>query len=492
MATAAAVDQDRRFFGHPRGLSTLFFTELWERFSFYGMRGLLILSMTRTAETGGLGFTVAKAGAIYGLYTAMVYLMGVPGGWIADRMLGQRRAVLYGGVIIALGHYSLALPGANTFYLGLVLVVIGTGLLKPNVSTMVGQLYQVNDPRRDAGFSIYYMGINIGSFVAPLLCSYLGENINWHYGFGLAGAGMTFGVIQYTLGAKNLSEKSLPPRQEPREEWRMKLMLAIAAIVAVLAAVLLFSGALSGIMSITAQQISDAFGIVLIAVVAGVFGWLLFGAKWTAVERRRLIAIFVLFIAATLFWSLYEQAGSTLNLFADRSTDRTLGGMFPDKFPAGWFQSLNPLFVITLAPVFAWLWVRLGSRNPSSPAKFAVGLLFVGAGFLVLLPVASGHAVSPFWLTLTYLLHTIGELCLSPVGLSAMTKLAPVRVASLTMGVWFLADAVGNYIGGRLASVYEAFPLTALFGLVGASTIVLGVVLALLAPSIKRLMGGVN
>ncbi|MDQ6664795.1 MAG: peptide MFS transporter [Acidobacteriota bacterium] len=488
MATAIAVDQDRRFFGHPRGLSTLFFTELWERFSFYGMRGLLILFMTAAVATGGLGFTVAKAGSIYGLYTAMVYLLGVPGGWVADRMLGQRRAVLYGGVIIALGHYSLALPGIDTFYLGLVLIVIGTGLLKPNVSTMVGQLYQANDPRRDAGFSIFYMGINIGSFVAPLLCSYLGENVNWHYGFGLAGVGMTFGVIQYTLGAKNLSEMSLPPRQEPREKRRMQWMLAVAAIVSVLAAALLFSGA----FSISAQQISDAFGIVLVAVVAGIFGWLLFGAKWTAVERRRLIAIFVLFIAATLFWSLYEQAGSTLNLFADRSTDRTLGGMFPDKFPAGWFQSLNPLFVITLAPVFAWLWVRLGSRNPSSTAKFAVGLLFVGIGFLVLLPVASGHAVSPLWLTLTYLLHTIGELCLSPVGLSAMTKLAPVRVASLMMGVWFLADAVGNYIGGRLASVYEAFPLTALFGLVGASAVVLAIILALLAPPMKRLMGGVQ
>ncbi len=488
MATAIAVDQDRRFFGHPRGLSTLFFTELWERFSFYGMRGLLILFMTAAVATGGLGFTVAKAGSIYGLYTAMVYLLGVPGGWVADRMLGQRRAVLYGGVIIALGHYSLALPGIDTFYLGLVLIVIGTGLLKPNVSTMVGQLYQANDPRRDAGFSIFYMGINIGSFVAPLLCSYLGENVNWHYGFGLAGVGMTFGVIQYTLGAKNLSEMSLPPRQEPREKRRMQWMLAVAAIVSVLAAALLFSGA----FSISAQQISDAFGIVLVAVVAGIFGWLLFGAKWTAVERRRLIAIFVLFIAATLFWSLYEQAGSTLNLFADRSTDRTLGGMFPDKFPAGWFQSLNPLFVITLAPVFAWLWVRLGSRNPSSTAKFAVGLLFVGLGFLVLLPVASGHAVSPLWLTLTYLLHTIGELCLSPVGLSAMTKLAPVRVASLMMGVWFLADAVGNYIGGRLASVYEAFPLTALFGLVGASAVVLAIILALLAPPMKRLMGGVQ
>lgn len=488
MTATAALDQDRGFFGHPRGLSTLFFTELWERFSYYGMRGLLILFMTAATATGGLGFPVAKAGAIYGLYTAMVYLCGVPGGWIADRLLGQRRAVLYGGVIIAIGHFCLALPGINTFYLGLVLIVIGVGLLKPNVSTMVGQLYPTDDPRRDAGFSIFYMGINIGSFVAPLLCSYLGENINWHYGFGLAGVGMTFGVVQYALGAKNLSEKSLPPVPEPREKRRIEWTLAGAAVVAVAMGALLFSG----VVPVTAQRISDAFGIVLIAVVAGVFGWLIFGAKWTTAERRRLIAIFVLFIAATMFWSLYEQAGSTLNLFADRSTDRTLHGVFPGKFPAGWFQSLNPLFIIALAPVFAWLWVRLGSRNPSSPAKFAVGLLFVGISFLVLLPVASGHAVSPLWLTLTYLLQTIGELCLSPVGLSAMTKLAPVRVASLMMGVWFLADSVGNYIGGRLASVYEDFPLTALFGIVGASAVVLAIVLALMVRPMKRLMGGVK
>ncbi len=486
--TKPAPGQDRRFFGHPRGLATLFFTELWERFSFYGMRGLLILFMTAAVSAGGLGFSVAKAGSIYGLYTAMVYLLGVPGGWVADRFLGQRRAVLYGGIVIALGHYCLALPGIQSFYLGLVLVVIGTGLLKPNVSTMVGQLYPENDPRRDAGFSIFYMGINIGSFVAPLICSYLGEKVNWHYGFGMAGIGMTFGVIQYVLGAKHLSEASDPPVRGPEQSRQMRWALSAACALAAIVAALLYSGA----VAMSARQISDIFGIVLIAVVAAVFGWLLFGATWSTVERHRLIAIFVLFIAASLFWAVYEQAGSTLNLFAERSTDRTAWGMFAGNFPAGWFQSLNPLFVITLAPVFAWLWVRLGRRDPSSPAKFAAGLFFVGLGFVILIPIASGKAVSPLWLTLTYVLHTIGELCLSPVGLSAMTKLAPVRVASLMMGVWFLADGVGNYIGGRFASVYETYSLSVLFGGVGAIAMLLAFVLALLVRPMKRLMGGVN
>lgn len=488
MLPATAAVSDRSFFGHPRGLATCFFTELWERFSFYGMRGLLILFMTASVQAGGLGFPVSKAGSIYGLYTAMVYLLGVPGGWMADRFLGQRRAVLYGGIIIALGHGCLAMPGGNTFYPGLMLIAIGTGLLKPNVSTMVGQLYEADDPRRDAGFSIFYMGINTGAFVAPLLCSYLGEKVNWHYGFGLAGIGMTLGVLQYVLGAKNLSEKSLPPPQDAQQKRKLRWALLGAAAIAAAIVVLIFSG----VVTMTPQQISDAFGVVLIAVVAAVFGWLLFAEKWSPIDRRRLIAIFVLFIAASLFWAVYEQAGSTLNLFAERSTDRTAWGLFPNDFPAGWFQSENALFIIALAPVFAWLWTWLGRRNPSSPAKFSIGLLFVGLSFIVLIPVAPLKGVSPLWLTLTYLLQTIGELCLSPVGLSAMTKLAPVRVASLMMGVWFLADAVGNYIGGRAASVYEAFPLPVLFGVVGGFTFALGLVLLLLVPPMKRLMGGVN
>ncbi len=482
------MNDDHRFFGHPRGLATLFFTELWERFSYYGMRGLLILFMVASTDHGGLGFPALKAGAIYGLYTGMVYLLGLPGGWIADQIIGARKAVLYGGIVIALGHFCLAFPSINTFYFGLVLITIGTGLLKPNVSTMVGQLYAQNDPRRDAGFSIFYMGINLGAFVAPLACSYLGEKVNWHYGFALAGIGMTAGLIQYVLGLRYLGDAGRNPapvssaREASSRKRNLVIGLAAAFTIVVTVAGLAATGALS------VAVLSNAFGILLTTIVVALFGWLLFGGDWPPVDRKRLIAIFVLFVAACLFWSAYEQAGSTLSLFAERNTDRH----WFNGFPAGWFQSLPALFVIMLAPLFAWIWVRLGTRNPSSAAKFSIGLLFAGLSFAILIPVALRAGVSPMWLTMTYLLQTLGEMCLSPVGLSAMTKLAPARVASLMMGVWFLADSIGNYISGRLASLYESFPLNWLFGIVAAFCILLGLGLALLVRPMKRLMGGVN
>jgi proton-dependent oligopeptide transporter, POT family len=482
---------DTGFFGHPRGLSTLFFTELWERFSYYGMRALLILFMVAAPEHGGLGFPVSKAGAIYGLYTAMVFLLALPGGWVADRVLGQRRSVLYGGIVIALGHYCLAIPSLSTFYSGLAFISVGTGMLKPCVSVMVGQLYGENDHRRDGGFSIFYMGINIGALIAPLLCGYLGEKVNWHYGFGLAGIGMTLGLVQYVVGAKYLGDAGLHPvaaespeaaRQQKRNVARgLFILLALVAAVAV--------SSWFGILPVTASMVADAGGVLLLVVTLVFFVWLFVAGDWSPLERKRLIAVVVLFIAASLFWANYEQAGSTLNLFAERNTKLTLFGF---AYPASWFQSLNPLFIMGLAPFFAWLWVRLGSRDPSSPAKFAWGLVFVGLGFAILIPVAAGGRVSAIWLTLTYLLQTIGELLLSPVGLSATTKLAPARVTSLIMGVWFLADSVGNYIGGRLASIYETFPLPELFGIVAAVTIALGIVMALLVRPIERLMGGVR
>jgi POT family proton-dependent oligopeptide transporter len=482
---------DTGFFGHPRGLSTLFFTEMWERFSYYGMRALLILFMIAPVSQNGLGFSIPKAGAIYGLYTAMVYLLSLPGGWLADRLIGQRRAALYGGILIALGHYSLAIPDIRTFYLGLVLIVLGTGGLKPNVSTMVGQLYGENDHRRDAGFSLFYMGINIGALTAPLLCGYLGEKINWHLGFALAGVGMTFGLIQYLLGGRNLGQVGLHPIADTDPVRARKQKMYFLLGVGVACALLLAAAVLSftGVVRIDITGIANAGGIILIAVMLCVFGWIFLAGKWTKVERHRLFAIVVLFVAACLFWAAYEQAGSTLNLFADRNTQLTVFGY---TYPASWFQSLNSLYILALAPFFAWLWVWLGPRDPSSPAKFAGGLIFVGLGFAILIPVATGARVSPVWLILTYLLHTIGELLLSPVGLSAMTKLAPERVASLMMGVWFLADSIGNYIGGRLASMYTTFPLPKLFGLVAGFTILAGAIMAVLIRPIKKLMEGIN
>jgi proton-dependent oligopeptide transporter, POT family len=486
---------DRSFFGHPRGLSTLFFTEMWERFSYYGMRALLILFMTAPLASGGLGFDTASAGAVYGLYTSMVYMMTLPGGWIADRLIGQRRAVLYGGIIIALGHFSMAFPTLATFYLGLFLIVIGTGLLKGNVSVIVGQLYAQGDHRRDAGFSIFYMGINLGAFVAPLVCGYLGQEISWHLGFGAAGVGMTLGVIQYVLGSRYLGQAGLypAPPASPEAGEQLKMRVRILASLLLAGTVAFGLAMYAGVVPITVNQVADGAGYFLLIATVAFFGWLFFGGDWTPAERKQLYAIGIFFVAAALFWSVFEQAGSTLNLFADRDTRTELFGL---PFPSSWFQSLNSLYIIALAPVFAWLWVRLGSREPSTAAKFAVGLIFVGAGFAILI-VASrlsqqGIQVSPMWLVMTYLLHTIGELTLSPVGLSAMTKLAPARIAGLMMGVWFLAASVGNFIAGRLSGFYEAMPLPTLFGTVALFAVVAGLVMFALVPWMKRLMGEVN
>ena len=380
--------EDRSFFGHPRGLSTLFFTELWERFSYYGMRALLILFMTAAVTQGGLGFSVANAGAIYGLFTAMVYLLSLPGGWIADRLLGQRRTVLLGGILIAIGNFLLAAPSVVLFFAGLLVIAAGTGLLKPNISVIVGQLYEARDARRDAGFSIFYMGINLGAFLAPLACGYLGQRVNWRLGFALAGVGMTLGTIQYVTGWQHLRSAGLllvreeTPAERKRLLWRFWVLSATAAVLfAVMAAAVL-----TGFVSLTPRLVSDAFGAALLVAVGGVFAWLLFGGEWSPEERRRLMVVGVLFTASAVFWAVFEQAGSTLNLFAQRSVNKS---MFGFQFPASWLQSLNALFIVSLAPVFAWLWVRLGRREPSSPAKFVLGLLGASAGFAILAEPAS-------------------------------------------------------------------------------------------------------
>jgi proton-dependent oligopeptide transporter, POT family len=487
---AGPLALDRAFFGHPRGLSTLFFTEMWERFSYYGMRALLLLYMTAPLAAGGLGFDAARGGAIYGLYTSMVYMTTLPGGWIADRLIGQRRAVLYGGILIALGHFSMALANLTTFYLGLFLIVIGTGLLKGNVSVIVGQLYAPKDVRRDAGFSIFYMGINLGAFIAPIVCGYLGQRIDWHLGFGAAGVGMLLGVVQYLAGAKNLGEAGMrpAPAASPEAAAHLRQRAILWGGIALVLIVLLGVGMATGVVPLTDTQLADAAGYFLLLLTLGFFGWLYLAGDWTPAERRRLYVIGVLFLAAALFWSAFEQAGSTLNLFADRSTRTSVLGV---GFPSSWFQSLNSAFLFLLAPVFAWLWVRMGPNDPSSPTKFGIALVLVGAGFAVLVVAAqlaeNGVQVSPMWLTVVYLLHTCGELTLSPVGLSAMTKLAPVRIGGLMMGVWFLATSVGNYIGGRVSSFYESWPLPSLFGAVAAFGIVFGIVLLILARPMRRL-----
>ena len=490
-----AEQADTSFFGHPRGLATLFFTEMWERFSYYGMRAILILFMTASTSSGGLGFPVVKAGAIYGFYTAMVYLLGLPGGWVADRFFGQRRGVLYGGILIVAGEFALMSPAAAGFYAGLGLLMVGTGLLKSNASTMVGQLYTQGDPRRDSGFSIYYMGINLGAMLSPLVCGYVGERINWRLGFGIAGLGMLVGVVQYLLGGRRLGTAGLHPvpPETPEAGRRMKrnALLAVGAAVVIFGAVAAL--AMTGQIELTAERISAALGIVLILVSVGIFAWLLLGPGWSPTERKRSGAILVLFIASAVFWAAYEQGGSSLNLFAERSTHNVIFGF---NYPASWFQFVQPLFVMALAPVFAWLWIALGKREPSIPTKFALGLLFGAIAFLILVPPAraamAGKLVSPLWLTGTYFLQTVGEMCLSPVGLSAMTKLAPARVAGMMMGLFFVSISIGDYLAGTAASLYESMPLPMLFGSVAIFGFVVAAVLALLVKPTVKLMSGVK
>jgi POT family proton-dependent oligopeptide transporter len=495
---------DTAFFGHPRGLSVLFFIEFWERFSYYGMRALLILFMTAQLANGGLGFATAKAGIIYGAYTSLVYLMSVPGGWLADHFFGQRRAALYGGVVIMCGHIALAIPTLVGFYTGLGLVILGTGLLKPNVSTMVGQLYSAADTRRDAGFSLYYVSINLGAFISPFFTGWLAQSDTfrgvltnmglqpehaWHWGFGLAAVGMFVGIITYLMGWKNLGETGLEPVEitsaEARGNRNRQLGIGLAFLAGALGLLWFLSS--SGRIDLTPEVVSRGFGVLLLATVVYIFGRLLLDRSWTRPERTRLLVILILFLGSCVFWALYEQAGSTLSLFADRNTNTSL---FGHPFPSSWFQSVPPLFVITLAPVFGWIWLRLGSREPTTATKFTIGLICVAAGFAILIIPAShpDMKASPLWLTMTFLLHVMGELCLSPVGLSATTKLAPARVGGMMMGVFLMSIAVGTYLGGQVASVYDQYSLATLFAMVAAAAFIAAIILALFIKPIGRML----
>lgn len=491
---------DAQWFGHPRGLATLFFTEMWERLGYYGMRALLLLFLVAEAQNGGLGFSDATGGAIYGLYTATVYLMSLPGGWVADRLIGQRNAVFWGGAIIAAGYLTLGLPivpglggdlKAPIFFVGLVLVAVGTGMLKPNVSAMVGQLYSAEDHRRDAGFSVFYMGINVGAFAGPILCGYLGERVDWHLGFGIAGLGMIVGLIQYRLGAGYLGDAGLQSADaahlaERKSNWT-RLFAGVGAVVATVVVLYL----LSGTLGLTIEKVAQLMGYVIGGIGIFYFIYVLAFGQLTPKERNRVIVIFLLFIGAALFWAGFEQAGSSMNLFADRYTDRVIFGW---EIPTSWLQSVNAIFIILLAPVAGWAWIKLGKRDPSIPFKFGLGLTLLGAGFLFL---AWGSTflkdeaakLGLHWLVITYLLHTIGELCLSPVGLSSVTKLSPQRFVGQMMGIWFLGSSLGNLIAGLVGGQLEAMPMPELFGLVALIVIVAGGFFLVFTPVIKRLIG---
>ena len=462
----------RSFFGHPVGLGTLFFTELWERFSYYGMRALLILFMTAAAVEGGLGIDDTTAAAIYGLYTAGVYLAALPGGWLADRVFGQQNAIWYGGIIIAAGHIMLSLPGFGLvpesygFFLGLILIVVGTGLLKPNISSCVGELYPEGGSRKDSGYVLYYMGINLGALLGPLICGALRINLGWHWGFAAAAIGMIAGLVVYRATQRHLGEFGLephptPPEQQRQTDWMRNLIYAATAGLFVVAFL-----SLGGAIEINAVALSQISVYLIVGAAILFFGRVLLDGSLNLLEKKRTVVLIALFIGAALFWSGFEQAGSSLNLFADRYTARELLGL---AIPAEWFQSLNPLYILILAPFFSALWINLGRRNmdPSIPLKFALGFLQLGLGFGFMWIAASliqdGGQVLPTWLLLTYLFHTTGELCLSPIGLSATSKLAPRRYYSQMMGMWFMGAALGNLLAGLIAGEFSgdnvaAFP----------------------------------
>ncbi len=490
-----AVPYPTGFFGHPRGLATLFFTEMWERFSYYGMRALLILYMTAVAARGGMGLTDKRAAAIYGLYTAGVYLLALPGGWVADRVLGQRSAVFLGGIVIAAGHFSMAVPTTATFFLGLCLIMVGTGLLKPNVSSIVGDLYPEGGARRDAGFSVFYMGINIGAIVGPLICGWLGEKINWHLGFSAAGIGMVLGLIQYRMGARYLGDAGhMEPEEVARRPSALRGLAAGIAVAAAIAVALAFLQA-GGITRITFEGVAEGTAYVIVGVAVLYFGFVLAMGNLTAAQKKRVVVIFLLFLAAALFWSGFEQAGSSMNLFAERLTNRGLLGFV---IPASLFQSVEPFFIVVLAPVFGalWLWLARRSREPSIPVKFGLGLLLLAVSFLVMAWAATRasetHRVTPFFLISAYFLQTCGELSLSPVGLSSVTKLAPKRLVSQMMGTWFMGSALGNLVAGLVAGQFQSMPLPALFGKVALWAAIGGFLMVIFSGGVKKLMGSVR
>ncbi len=454
---ASGGSLDTGFFGHPRGLRTLFFTEMWERMSYYGMRGLLVLFMTAAMQTeGGLELSVATATAIYGLYTASVYFMGLPGGWIADRLIGSQRAVWYGGIIIMCGHIVLAIPNDSTFFIGMILVVLGTGLLKPNISALVGQLYGMQDSRRDSGYALYYMGINIGALIGYTVCGYLAENVGWHWAFGAAAIGMALGLIQFRLSIDNLKGIGAQATTKMsaagnRNSW--------GAIVAFLFALALVAGLMiSGALSIDPGVLARYSAWALVSIFFIYFGAILFMGNLNTVEKKGMLVLLLVCIASACFWSGFEQAGSSLNLFARDYTERMLGSF---EIPTTWFQSTNSIFIILLSPFFAAFWIWLGKRliSPAYGIKCALGLIIMASGFIVMFYAAqiaaSGMKAAPFWLVMTYFVHTVGELVLSPIALSAVSKLSPKRFIGQMMGVFVLTYSIGNIIAGIFAGNFD-------------------------------------
>jgi POT family proton-dependent oligopeptide transporter len=490
--TAPTGARAKTLFGQPRGLATLFFTEMWERFTYYGMRAVLILFMVAAVSKGGLGIDDKTASAVYGMYVGGTYLFGLLGGWLADRLLGAQRAVMVGAALIIAGDTLLAFGNTQLFFLGLLIITIGVGLLKPNASTMVAALYPEGGARRDAGFSVFYMGINLGGFIGPLLVAWVAAAYGWRWGFGLPALGMAIGLIQFLwtrhyLGAAGVSAAD-----------NNKAGSVLAALVLLAALALIVVLGLTGVLQLNAVKLAASASWAILALVLAYFVYLLAFAGLSGIERNRVLVMIALVAGSATFWAGYEQTGASFNLFADRYTDRHILGW---DMPAGVLQAVNPFFIIVFAPVFAAIWIALGKRGRdfNAAAKFGVGLILLGLGFLVMyvasLHVLRGELVSPTWLILTFLLHTLGELCLSPVGLSYMSKLAPPRFMGQVMGLWFLSMALGSNLAGQLTGQYDAShlgSLPALFLKIFWYGVIAGAVMLALTPFAKRLMAGVR
>ncbi|MGK0550913.1 peptide MFS transporter [Enterococcus faecalis] len=483
---------DRSFLGQPKGLSTLFFTEMWERFSYYGMRAILIYYIYDTVANGGLGLPQSTALAIMSIYGSMVFMSSIIGGWISDRWLGSHKTVFYGGVFIMLGHIILATPfGVPALFVSMITIVIGTGMLKPNVSGMVGHLYSDADLRRDAGFSIFYMGINIGGFLAPFIVGTLGQDYNYHLGFSIAAIGMFFGLLQYHFqGKKSLAGIGKAPTNPMTAEERKKFVRAF--VIALIVAAVIFGGA-AVMGKLTIDFFINTISVLGILLPIYYFTKMLTSKNVTPEEKPRVLAYLPLFIAAIVFWSLEEQGSSILALFASERTQTSLFGI---PIAASWFQSLNPVFVVILTPVFVTLWTKLGKRQPSTVVKFSIGLVFAGLSFvLLMLPgllYGTDTRVSPLWLLFSFFIMIVGEMCLSPVGLSITTKLAPKAFEAQTVAIWLLADAASQAINAQIARFYTPHTESAYFGIVGLVAVIAGLLLFLIKKPIKNLMGSIR
>lgn len=498
-ATTTAPQQ-----GHPKGLYVLFATEMWERFSYYGMRALLVLYLTAQIVNGGFELDRTSALEIYAIFTGLVYLTPIAGGLLADKILGQRKAIFIGGILMALGQFILAYSqtgdvNARTWLLqlGLGILIIGNGFFKPNISTIVGKLYSDHDPRKDSAFTIFYMGINLGAFLAPLVCGYLAVEYGWAYGFGAAGVGMIIGTLWFAIQGNLLGNVGFSPDRDAQSETQLSLrskdwshvaVYVLSSLALVYGFLLLWGNLGEGAQSVLTSAMA-VIGVLALA-------YVIFSNTSGGVEWKRVGVIFVLCFFNIFFWAGFEQAGGTFNLFAESNTNRMLFGW---EMPAAWFQSVNSIWIISLAPLISMLWLGLSrvGKNPNIPVKFALGLLFLGFGFVVMSAASGaadgGNLVSPMWLVTVYFLHTVAELCLSPIGLSMISKLSPQKIVSVMMGLWFASIALANYMAGVLEAILKNYlPDMPLFSFLTLSSLTAGVVLLLLSPVLKKLMSGVS